>query len=346
MNKKKTIMKIIAKISLMGILIAILYFMFKDLYVDILNQLLSTNIYLFVIMLLLGNAYFIIDAAILYYLFKSENEHVSYLKCIALSYMSVFFNVTTFGAGIKPAQTMYLHRKGVDIGKGFAIVSIPYLFHKTVVVMYAIIMILISNGFFVNYFPDTFRYIYIGIGFSILIVTFIILIFTNKPFHNRVFKIIHFFLKKKRFSETEKTIKSQIDKLREGTKSIMHNPKAWFYIISIDILKLSCWYIIPVIGLSASGGSLGDVSILEALSVTAVMQLIMGVIPVSGGVGSQEIVFSLLFAVVFGPIMAGSCMILYRLSTYYVPFLISIVIMFVVEKDSKPEKYKMILEDL
>ena len=70
------------------------------------------------------------------------------------------------------------------------------------------------------------------------------------------------------------------------------------------------------------------------------MQLLIGVVPTSGGVGSLEVVFSLLFAAVFGKITAGSSMILYRLSTYYLPFIVSLVMMIFVGRDLKKIKKK------
>ena len=36
--------------------------------------------------------------------------------------------------------------------------------------------------------------------------------------------------------------------------------------------------------------------------------------------------------------MAGSSMVLYRISTYYIPFLISVIIMLAVGKDMKSKK--------
>ena len=62
----------------------------------------------------------------------------------------------------------------------------------------------------------------------------------------------------------------------------------------------------------------------EILATSSFMQLIVGVIPVTGGMGATEVVYQLLYGVLFGEITAGSTMILYRMANYYVPFLVSI----------------------
>ena len=106
----------------------------------------------------------------------------------------------------------------------------------------------------------------------------------------------------------------------------------------IDALKMSCWYVIPTLAIYALGGDLGGVSFAQGLTVTSLMPLLMGVLPTSGGVGSLEVVFSVLFAAVFGKVVAGSSMVLYRLSTYYIPFLFSLVMMAFIGKDLRKMK--------
>ncbi len=334
-EKKKGRIKLIVQIAVVLIMIAILYFMFKDSYKDILAQLSHTNIYIFLGLVFLGNMYYVVDAFIYIILFKKEGYRISFVRCASVAYMSIFFNVTTFGAGIKPAQVLYLHRKGIDAGKGFGIVTMPYIFHKTIIVVYAVVMLVINNSFFMKHFSNTFVYIYIGVALSIGIIIFLILMCTAGWFHRLVFKLVDVTLGRTRFADFAEKLKFQIDKLREATRKIIHDPAAWLLLGAINVLKMSCWYVIPTIAIYAAGGSLGGVTISEALTITALMQLIMGVIPTSGGVGSLEVVFSLVFAAVFGKVMAGSCMILYRLSTYCIPFLVSMVIMAIVGRDAR-----------
>lgn len=68
-------------------------------------------------------------------------------------------------------------------------------------------------------------------------------------------------------------------------------PAAWISLTLIDALKMSCWYVIPTLAIYALGGDLGGVSFAQGLTVTSLMQLLMGVLPTSGGVGSLEVVF-------------------------------------------------------
>lgn len=341
MNKKKFI-KILVEAAVIILAGVILYNQFKDSFSDIVKQLAKTNILLLIVILVLGNMYYVIDSLMYSYLFSKEGYRISFPRCLAVGYMCIFFNVTTFGAGIKPAQVMYLHKKGVDVGKGLSITTMPYVFHKTIIAVYAVIMLLFNNMFVMRNFASTFMYIYIGAVLNITIVVAIILICASEKFHGTLYRIIDRIFKKEKYAGIKNKIKGQADNLRMGTKDIIKSKTAWIGFSISNIIKMSCWYVIPVIAIYACGGNIGSVTIPEAITVTALMQLIMGVIPTSGGVGSLEVVFSLLFAAVFGDVMAGSCMVLYRIATYYFPFVISAIIMIAVGKDMKKTEYKSV----
>lgn len=338
MKSKKDRFTIIIGILVAVLMFFILYRMFRDSYKDIMDNLAETNLMIFAGMVIIGNAYYFIDAYVYHGVIKNEGYDVSYFKCVTVAYMSIFFNVTSFGAGIKPAQVLYLHRQGIDPGKGCGITMMPYIFHKTLIVVYAMVLLLINNAFVLDNFSDTFGYIYAGVGLSILVIAFMILLCASAWFHGLVCKILDATLGKTRFREFNEKIKKQIELLRESTRKVINNPKAWLLLLCVNAVKMTCWYIIPAIAIYAAGGTLGGVTVSEALTVTSLMQLLMGVLPTSGGVGSLEVVFSVLFAAVFGKITAGSSMILYRLSTYYIPFIVSIGMMLSVSRDLKKMK--------
>ena len=338
MKSKKDKLTILIGAVVAALMFFILYKMFKDSYKDIFDNLADTNMLIFAGMVLLGNAYYFIDAFVYYKIIAKDGYDVSYFKCVTIAYMSIFFNVTSFGAGIKPAQVLYLHKQGIDPGKGCGITMMPYIFHKTLIVVYAIVLLLINNMFVFDNFSDTFGYIYAGVGLSVLVIIFMILLCASTWFHKLVCKILDWTIGRTRFKDMNENIKIQIGVLRESTIKVIHKPKAWIVLTAINAVKMTCWYIIPAIAIYAAGGNLGGVTISEALTVTSLMQLLIGVVPTSGGVGSLEVVFSLLFAAVFGKITAGSSMILYRLSTYYVPFLFSVVMMIFVGRDLKKIK--------
>lgn len=100
---------------------------------------------------------------------------------------------------------------------------------------------------------------------------------------------------------------------------------------------MSCWYVIPTLAIYALGGDLGGVSFAQGLTVTSLMQLLMGVLPTSGGVGSLEVVFRCFC----GCIRKSSSRIKYgTLQTFYLlySFLFSLVMMAFIGKGLRKMK--------
>ena len=67
------------------------------------------------------------------------------------------------------------------------------------------------------------------------------------------------------------------------------------------MLKLSCWFVIPYLALWGTG-SLNGLSFPQAVSVIAIVTVLIGVIPTPGNIASIELIYTLLFTVVVGAV--------------------------------------------
>jgi hypothetical protein len=65
---------------------------------------------------------------------------------------------------------------------------------------------------------------------------------------------------------------------------------------------------------------------LNICAVSALMTAIAGVFPSPAGIGSTEILYTLLFVRIEGIIQAASTMLLYRFATFIFPFIIGAVV--------------------
>lgn len=339
-NKSKKVAKVFLNILLVFVMLGILYYIFKDNYKEIIYQVSRVKLDIFLLAVLVGNIYYFFDAYVYWSFLREAGHKINFLRCVITSYMSPFFNVTTFGVGIKPAQVAYLKRKGVDSGEGFGILTAPYVFSRTAIVVCAIVMLILNNKFVMDNFSDTFGYIYGGIAFSVFVVILFIMICSSRWFHRLLAKVCDALFSKGRLAKYKfhERIKTQTGLLYDASCKIVRKPGVWIKYIIVNLLRMSCWYVVPIIVLYAMNGNLGGVSPFEIITATALMQLIVGMIPIGSGVGSMEVVFTLLFAAIYDTVIAGSCMILYRLATYYVPFIISIFDLFIVELDMRNVK--------
>lgn len=332
MKRWKKVLFVLLPFSFLGI---VLYLMFHENYKTIAEQLSRTKTALLLLMICFGLAYEFLDAAVMGKLVFPKVPNMTFGEMVQLTFLGVCMNITTYGTGIKPAQTFCLSKKGQNPGKAFAILTLPYVFHKATVVIYASVMLLLQNRFLKQSFGDVFHYLLAGYLVSFLVIAGLILLCTSKRLCSFICRLMERLIKQEKWQEKKNKIAESLVNLQTESEEIVKNYRIWFEMIIMNILKLSCWYILPLIGVYAVGGSMESVTVIQIIATAAFMQLIIGVIPTAGGMVSTEVVYTLLFGRLFGSATAGATMILFRLATYYLPFLISIPVVFTMKMYKK-----------
>lgn len=324
----------------LAIIVGILYYMFRDIYMDIWVQIKGTDAVYLVVLLVLGLLYMLLEAVPYTMLIQRKVPDFSLWKAMQICFLGMFLNVTTLGAGIKPGQAYVLNKKGVDVGNGIAMLTLPYVFHKLAIIIYATICLIFNNQFIRETYQDTYHYLYAGYGISLLVIVALVVVCASSKVHELIFYPFDHYLKNEKIIARKDIVKNELNKLREEAENILINRTLGIKIILIDLLKISCWYCIPYIAFQAVNGSTTGISLFNVLSTASFMQLIVGVIPVTTGIGPTEVVYLLIFGVYFGKVTAGATMLLYRFSTYYFPFLLSIPLSFGLRRDIINKKRK------
>lgn len=306
------------------VLILIMYWIFRDSWPKICTQILNARKIPLLLLVLLGNIYIFLDGLVLRYMIKRNGEPCSIGEAIHLAYMVVFFNVTTFAAGTKPAQIYYLyeHNKTAP-GKSFGMLTMEYVSHKLTIVLYAALMFCIYRTPILKTLKSSSSYLLAGFGISIVVLSFLTAFCVNDrlaPWLSDLCRRI----KKETWRQKAQKIMKQMEEFSKAGRMVLRDKKGWMGLIVRNILKMSCLYLLPATAAYAVTGERLPLSAGACVAYAAVMQLLIGVIPSSGGTGSTEIVFMLLFKDMLGKTSCGAALILYRMATYYLPFLVSI----------------------
>lgn len=317
------------------------YLMFKDCYKAILIQLKQTSIVLLLLIVLMGLLYILLDSAVYRIMVGRELKGYTLKHALQMEFLGIFLNVTTFGPGIVPGQTYYMSRMGLEPGRGMSILVLYTAVHKVSVLVYATVMLLVHGTFLNNTFSGNLHYLYGGYGLSILVILFLVLICTSKKFHSLLFFPLDRCMKSPKWAARKEKWKREVENLRKESVKLLKNWKMVVCVVGVNLLKLSCWYIIPLLTLHAVDvGNMG-VSVLDCLATSSIMQVLIAIIPNTGGMGSTEVVYTLLYGELFGRITAGSTMLLYRLSNYYLPFVISTAAALKLRKNWKKEEQSL-----
>lgn len=324
-NKKK---HFITAILATLFLILVLYLIFHDSLGEIKTQLFQADKKALLILVIFGNLYILLDGWVLHYMIMKNREKCTLWQAIRLAYMVVFFNVTTFAAGTKPAQIYDLYQESqIKPGKSFGILTMEYVSHKLTIVLYAAVMLCFFHTVLFQVSGLEKNYLLTGFGVSFAILLFLTMFCINQKFAPWLLRCSDH-IKKEKIKEKAKAGIAQMEDFSRVGSVVIKDKQQWIGLIFRNAVKMTCLYALPAVSIFAVSGERLPLSVLECLAFSSVMQLLIGVIPSSGGTGSTELVFLMLFGSMTEKSVCGAAMILYRMATYYLPFLISIPLLF------------------
>lgn len=250
MKSKRSRTYLVSGLTLALIFVAIIL-VFRDVLPDIVKDLSTVPFWGVLLLLALGFAYEVMESVLCLVIIHHKKPDCTFIDALRVTFLGVFGNITTLGAGTLPMQSFYLYRRGLDAGSGLGIMASEYVLHKISVLIYATVALLLGGDWLEQSASGLARYLLIGYVIGALIVIALTLLYT----WDRVLKLV-------------------------------------------------------------------------------LMLLITSALPNVAGVGPMEFAFLLLFAPWADTAIASSALVLYRVATYFFPFLLSVIVFLREEKKS------------
>lgn len=249
-----------------------------------------------------------------------------------MTFLGVFGNIATLGAGTLPMQSFYLYRRGLDAGSGLGIMASEYVLHKISVLIYATVALLLGGDWLEQSASGLARYLLIGYVIGALIVIALTLLYT----WDKVLKLVLMLLGKlphtPKWDERREKWANSLTELNREAKKVLLVPSIRVKGIAVSLVKLFVLYSIPYAALRLVGCT--ALNFAQAQLLASLMLLITSALPNVAGVGPMEFAFLLLFAPWADTAIASSALVLYRVATYFFPFLLSVIVFLREEKKS------------
>lgn len=250
MKSKRSRTYLVSGLTLALIFVAIIL-VFRDVLPDIVKDLSTVPFWGVLLLLALGFAYEAMESVLCLVIIHHKKPDCTFIDALRVTFLGVFGNITTLGAGTLPMQSFFLYRRGLDAGSGLGIMASEYVLHKISVLIYATVALLLGGDWLEQSASGLARYLLIGYVIGALIVIALTLLYT----WDKVLKLV-------------------------------------------------------------------------------LMLLITSALPNVAGVGPMEFAFLLLFAPWADTAIASSALVLYRVATYFFPFLLSVIVFLREEKKS------------
>ena len=205
-------------ILLVLVSLCVMFFIMKDNYKEIIENLLKVNIFYLLIAVVLIILYILFQSFSMHFYLKEINKNYKFKDTFILMFSALFFNaITPFSSGGQPFQLYLLNKQGFKVSEAMNALIQNFLSYQLALTILGILAI-ISNSF-LNIIPNTSllkHIVIIGFAVNMLVLFLIIYLSKAKKLNTKMFnKIINFIFSFKFIKNREQLKEKAISKIEE-----------------------------------------------------------------------------------------------------------------------------------
>ena len=227
------------------------------------------------------------------------------------------------GAGAVPVQTWYLHRCGLPLGPGVGLMTLEYVFHKTTVLLYATVMLLLQHKWLAANTSGVLNYLPMAYAVVAAILVVLVLVCVSPLIQNLARWLMQFLPKTEKWQQRRADWQQQLDILGEESRRLLADKPRCAKIFALQAVKLFGLFCLPYLCIRFMG--LSPLSFAQVQLLTSLMLFLSNALPNVAGMGSIETAFLLVFGSFLERGEVMSVLMLYRIASYYVVFAASAV---------------------
>ncbi|MBR1385273.1 MAG: flippase-like domain-containing protein [Bacilli bacterium] len=307
-------------IVLLIIIAIVLFFIMKDDFNEIIDNLILANKWLILLTVGLVFIYWLLRALSLYLIVKRYKNNIKYSKMFNQILITQFFNgITPFATGGEPMQVYMLTKSGIRVANATNIIVQEFIMYQIALVLIGVLALGLNFAFDVCILnPVLENLIIIGFIINIIIGLFLLFVSFSKRFSSFVVRVgLKFGFKLKFIKNIEKSRESWNEKLKDYHESgdmLKKNRILFITCVIINFVALLMFYIIPYFIFISLGYEVGFMQVLVS---SAFILIIGNFVPIPGGSGGIEFGF-LEFFKPFCPVgPLKSALIIWRSVTYF-----------------------------
>lgn len=318
----------------------VLFFVLKDDYQNILNNLINANKVYILFGIVFIFLYWLLRAVCLFIITREYSKKVTFKNMFKQIIITQFFNgITPFSTGGQPMQVYMLNKSGIKIGSATSIIVQDFIMYQLALVVMGMIA-LIANWKF-NFFTVSItlrNLIILGFLINIFIGLFMVFVSFSTKFNDFIGKIvIRFGTKFKLVKDREIVTRKWEEKLAEFHESalLFKKKKSLFVLCFLyNLFSLAIFYVIPLFVFLSLDSSI-KVSILSIITSSAFVLIIGNFVPIPGGSGGIEYGFLKFFGSIVASFLISSSLIIWRFITYYLGVIVGMIVFWFFLKEMK-----------
>ena len=322
------------------ILTAILISFFHHLDRNIFQVLSDTSLASIFVLIVCGCFYNFFDSCIYKTTFTELIPGFSFADSVSLTNLRVFGKTALIAGGAFPLQSYYLYKKGLIVGRCAGITSALYLIQKVSILFSSAILLTAEHQWIGEYSGSVLKYLWISYPLYFVVIFLLLLFCTSHRVCQLGITLIDKLPSSGKWPRRKEKWAENLIALFEEPHVLFRSRKKFFHIIVFTLCRLFVFYSIPYVCLKLLGTE--PYTLLQVQCLTSLMLMISNVIPNVAGMGAPEVAFMLVFSESLGSFTTAA-LVFFRCSTYYFPFIISILFVIIIEKEMAKSKESQIL---
>ncbi|MGM9662369.1 MAG: YbhN family protein [Oscillospiraceae bacterium] len=329
MDKKrwKTVLVSVTTLLLLFLLVA---WVFRGQYREIVQNIRAVGAGDLLLLLNTGLVYQLLEAAVCRALIRRHLPAFSFRQATEVTFLGVFGNVSTLSVGSVPMQSYYLHRCGLMVGSGVGTMTLEYVFHKSTILLYTTVLLLCQGRWLGDTGRGLARYLLLGYGICALIIAALLLLCTWEKVQRLALWLVDRLPDTGKWEGRKRLWRTNLTALYAESRHLLRDRRRLCKVLALNVLKLLCLYSVPFLCMRMLG--IAGPSFWHTQLLTALMHLISNALPNVAGMGPVELAFVMIFSHYIEYAQASSALLLYRVATFFFPFLLSILVFLRVQK--------------
>jgi len=274
--------------------------------------------------------YYVLYGYYFSYTFKLFNIKVPLFKGVFYGLVEFYFSgITPSATGGQPVQMYYMSKDKIPIKNSYIALLINTMFFKIAIIVLGILCLLLKQNIIGYFKPIHMGFFYFGLICDILFCVLLCLFLFHSGLIKKTLKWIFKFFKKFNIFKkyTDKDVDEIIVDYKSDLKVLLSNKTKFLYSLFLVFLVRIIYFSIAYIvyrGLGLSGYSYFDM-----LAIQISVQMAIEMVPIPGGSYVSEKMFFYIFSIVFLTEFASLGMLLTRAFIFYIPIIVTGLIIFV-----------------
>lgn len=318
-----------------------MYLSLKDHFHEIMDAIARMNPGMLVLVLCWGLLFTAVWGVSYQILAKRYVKKYSLKQGIIVSFVGTFFSgITPSSTGGQFGQLYILKKQGVDYSDAASLLWADFIIYQTTMMIYVTILFALRFQHYAN-LSSWFWIVFAGYLVNLAVVVGLYTIALFPKFYIRIatwgvglLGRMHIL---KNPEQTLANAEAQMTNFTREIKKLSQDWKSIFQCMIVNFLRLTLYFSLPFIIANGLSINLPLSDLIDCLTLSSFVTMANSFIPLPGAAGGTEFVFSLLYSRMLGS-LTGAVMLLWRMSTYYIPVIAGAIIFLLFKNRSDKQK--------